>query len=80
MATVNTNYGQKDIVSPKLGHFKQTLSWTLDSTTNLPVGMSASYDFTDSTIGRPYDHDQIPYTVGVPQPVAPNKPSKLDLM
>ena len=76
--TVNATMGAKDIISPKLGKYTMTQTWILDSTTNIPVGVRMDYSFADSTIGRPYDHDPIPYTAGPLQTVALNKPSKLD--
>jgi len=76
MATNETNYGQKDIVTPRAGHFQQTLSWTLDSTTNLSVGWGATYDFSASTFGKVWDNDIKPYTAAPVTPIVLNQVSR----
>ena len=76
MATNETNYGQKDIVTSRAGHFQQTLSWTLDSTTNLSVGWGATYDFSGSTFGKVWNNDIKPYTSPPVTPLVRNHISR----
>ena len=76
MPTLDTNYGQKDIVTPRAGHYQQTLSWTLDSTTGLPVGVGATYDFSGSTFGKVWDNDIKPYTQPPVTPIVLNRVSR----
>jgi len=39
MTDTTTSQEIKDIVSPTMGHYNEQITWTLDSTTLLPVGV-----------------------------------------
>ena len=47
MATIETDTGKKDLISPTMGKYYETLVWILDEKTKKPIRVEVEKTFTE---------------------------------